>query len=244
MRRIMQIVMSCAVAGLVFAGAIALSPVPTRGVPLTTISVDSGGFRNALRNSSLTAWFHGVGSLTIATSGGWCAEGIYVKPTGASVTCQQTTTCPTGNPTFWCVKITSAASVTAIQVRFVVESLTAAKFAGLQTTFQFLALNNCGASVTPTIQALYPTAQDDYTTTGTDLASANMLAIANSASQVEAYSWSTSANIDNKRFDRHRAWSLRRIRNQELHHRRRLRLARNPRRPDRDDRRSVVAGNS
>lgn len=157
----------------------------------------NAGFLNALRNSSMTAWFHGSGTLTITTAGGWCAEGIYVKPTGASVTCQQTTTCPTGNPTYYCLKITSATSVTAIQVRFVVESFTAAKLAGLQTTFQFLALNNCGASVTPTIQALYPTAQDNYTATGTDLSSANMQAIANGASQTEAYSWQASANVDN-----------------------------------------------
>ena len=156
-----------------------------------------GGFVNALRNNSLTSWFHGCVSAacTITTAGGWCAEGVYVKPTGASVTCQQTTTCPTGNLTYACLKITSASSVTAIQVRFVVESYRAASLAGAQTTFQMLALNNCGSSVTPTIAANYPTAQDNYASTGGDLSSANLQAIANAASGTEAYSWQASASI-------------------------------------------------
>src|SRR5581483_2498486 len=165
----------------------------------TLYTPQSGGYLNKLRNSSLVAWFHGcVGSAcTITTSGGWCAEGIYVKPTGASVTCQQQTAsgCPTGSLTYNCVKITSAASVTAIQVRFVVESYDAAPLAGQQTTFQFLWKNACGASVTPTIQANYPTAQDNYTSVSTDLSSANLQATTNGTSQTEAYSWAPNSGI-------------------------------------------------
>ena len=157
------------------------------------------GSANKLRNSSLTAWSHGCVSAacTITTSGGWCAEGVYLKPTGASITCQQTQTCPTGALTYNCLKVTSAPSVTEIVASFVVESYDATPLAGVQTTFQFRWLNNCGSSVTPAVSATYPTAQDNYTSTGSDLSSATMTATASSATQLEAYSWSASSSIKN-----------------------------------------------
>ena len=63
---------------------------------------------NVLRNSSLTAWFHGCVSgtcthTTSAATSNYSAEGVFILPTGASVTSQAVTTCPTGNPAYYCL---------------------------------------------------------------------------------------------------------------------------------------------
>lgn len=156
------------------------------------------GYLNKLRNSSLSSWFHGcvAAACTITTSGGWCAEGIFVVPTGASVTCQRTATNPTGNPTYYSMVITGNTSVTDVTVRFVVESYDAVPLAGNQVTFQLLAKNGTGGTITPTITSKYATGQDS-TYSGSDLVATNLQSLTSTSSGVLAYSWSTNANVFN-----------------------------------------------
>lgn len=156
----------------------------------------TSGFINRLRDNSLTSWFHGCVSAacTITTSGGWCAEGVYVIPAGASVTCQQTATTPTGAATYYGVKITGNTSVSDVLVRFVQESFSAAPLAGRNSTFQALWLNNTGVTVTPTIQTRFPATQDSWGSPSTDLSVTNMQACVNNASCTEAYTLAVSAS--------------------------------------------------
>jgi hypothetical protein len=161
---------------------------------------------NVLRNSSLSAWFHGCVSgacthTTTAATTNYSAEGIFVIPTGASVTSQATATVPAGNPGYYADKITGASSNTDIKVRWVVESYSAAKIAGLVTTFQFTFINNSGSTITPVLTTKYPTTQDGSVTGGaawggstSDLSSTNLTACTNGSTCLEAYTFTPSSS--------------------------------------------------
>lgn len=171
----------------------------------SSVLTPPGGYVNLLRGSSMTAFFHGTSgtATTTAASTNWTAEGVFAIPTGASVTWSQQTlaNCPTGNPTFNCVKLTGAASVTGVKVRFVVESYTAAQMAGKTVTFQLLWKNNSGSSITPTLATAFPTTQDGSVTaaaawggTTTDLSSTSMQACTNGSTCTESYTLAVSSS--------------------------------------------------
>lgn len=151
------------------------------------------GSSNKLRNSSLTSWFHGSGSLTITTAGGWCLEGIYVVPTGASITCARATSF---GQTFYSQQIIGNTSVTDVTVRFVIESLDAAPLAGQQVTCQFNVFNGTGGSITPTF-TIKRAASQDSTYTNTDVNAASLQTISNGTSGILAYSWPANASSSN-----------------------------------------------
>ena len=170
-----------------------------------TVLLPPPGFVNALRNASLTSWFHGTSGTvtTAANQNNWTAEGVFVVPTGASVTWSQqaTASCPTGNPTYNCVKVIGASSVTDVKIRFVIESYQAAKLAGKTVTFQILWLNNSGSSITPTLMTAFPTTQDGGVTftagwaaQTTDLAATSMQACTNGSSCTESYTLAVSSS--------------------------------------------------
>jgi hypothetical protein len=107
---------------------------------------------------------------------------------------------PTGNPGYYGLKITGAASNTDIKVRFVVESYSAAKLAGLATTFQFTFINNSGSTITPALSTKYPTTQDGSVTGGAawgastaDLSATNLTACTNGSTCLEAYTLTANA---------------------------------------------------
>jgi hypothetical protein len=157
----------------------------------STIYAPQSGFVNKLRNSSLTSWFHGSGVLTITTSGGWGAEGLYIVPSGASVTAQQVANAVANPLSYYSQKIIGAASVTGVAVRFVVESYDAAPLAGQQVTFQVPVLNNTGGSITPTITVKQANAQD--ASYGTLISTTNLQTIADGASGTLSYSFAVGA---------------------------------------------------
>lgn len=156
----------------------------------------ASGFVNKLRNNSISSWFHG-NSLTITTAGGWCAEGVYVIPTGASVTCANAANGLTTPRTLQAIQITSAASVTDIKVRFVLDAADAVSLGGQTSTFQIPVLNQSGASLTPSLTTKYPTATNNWASSTTDLSAVNLQTCTNSSTCVEAYSFATSANAIN-----------------------------------------------
>lgn len=159
-----------------------------------------GGFLNFLRNSSLSSWFHGgaVGSpITITTAGGWCAEGVWVLPTGASVTCVAISTSTVGTP-YYNLKITGNTSVTDVVARFVVESYTHSRFFNKNVTFQMEVVNTTGGTITPTLQTKYATAgQDSWGTSTIDLAATNLQACTNTSTCLEAYTLAVSGAGNN-----------------------------------------------
>lgn len=159
------------------------------------IGAESCGVVNRLRNSSLTSWFRGSSAI-VTTSGGWGAEGIYIVPTGASITAQQIANGLSSPRTFWSQKITGAASVTGLVVRFVIESHDAASLAGKQVTVQIPVLNNTGGTITPTITVKRANTQD-ATYTNVDVSAVSLQAIANGATGTLAYSWTANASSFN-----------------------------------------------
>lgn len=125
--------------------------------------------------------------------GGFCAEGVFVIPTGAAVTCQQTNQQANGAP-YFSMKITGATSVTDVIVRFVVESNQTEILSSQNATFQLYWINNTGGSVTPTLQTKYANngAQDNWGATTTDLAATNMQACGNGSGCHSAYTLAVS----------------------------------------------------
>jgi hypothetical protein len=165
----------------------------------TLVSPLAGGFVNVLRNASLTSWFHGGAStFTVpATTGGWSAEGVYVVPTGASVSIARGGMLG-GSGSLISVEIAGASGVTDVKVRFVVESYIAQRLSGQTVTFQILWANDTGATVTPTLTTAYPSAQDTWSTVTTDI-SANLQSCATSSNCPAAYTFtaSSSTNVGN-----------------------------------------------
>jgi hypothetical protein len=160
----------------------------------TNIAAAASGFLNRLRNSSLTSWFHGTG-VTITTAGGWGAEGVYVVPSGASVGAVQGTP-PTFSGGINSMFIAGATSVTGVVVRFVVESFDAAPLAGRQVTFQLPVANSTGGTITPTITVKRANSLD-ASYTNVDVSAVSLQSIADNASGVLSYSWTTNAGSFN-----------------------------------------------
>jgi hypothetical protein len=156
------------------------------------------GFRNKLRNSSLSQWYSGTSGTAPTTAGtsNWTAEGVYILPTGASVAWSQIAN-PLTNPlSYWALKIAGATSNTGFTARFVIGSLDAAPLAGQTCTFQLPTLNKVGASVTPTITVKYAGSQDVWSSPTTDSVAngANMQTVTNSGQQTLAFTWACNAN--------------------------------------------------
>lgn len=123
--------------------------------------------------------------------GGFCAEGVFVIPTGAAVTCQGVNTTVNSKP-FWMMKIIGNTSVTDVLVRFVIESYDISLLSAGNATFQAGVINNTGGTITPTLQTKYPTAQDNWSATTTDLAATNLQSCTNTSVCTEAYTLAVS----------------------------------------------------
>ena len=166
--------------------------IATGTVPPT----QSRGFVNILRNASLTSWFHGCtgSACTITTSGGWCAEGVWVIPTGASVTCQRTTALGASGAYYGMI-ITGANSVTDVSLRFPVESYTAAVLGtSRMATFQMSWTNATGGSVTPTLATKAAGTQDSWGAPVSDLSPTSMAACPNTTICTSAYTFTVATN--------------------------------------------------
>ncbi|MBV9551981.1 MAG: hypothetical protein JO032_04210, partial [Alphaproteobacteria bacterium] len=153
------------------------------------------GFVNKLRGNSLSQWYGGT-SMTIATSGGWASEGVYVVPAGASVTASQAVSPQSGAP-YFALKILGAASNTDVKLRFPIESYSAAVLAGQTVTFQITYQNKSGGSLTPTLTTKYAGAQDNWTSPTTDLSAGSMQSCANNAVCTAAYTLAVAAGANN-----------------------------------------------
>jgi hypothetical protein len=153
-----------------------------------------GGFLNVLRNASFAAWFHGT-SVTATTAGAWCTEGVLVLPTGASAACTQAVSQSNTAP-YYSLKVTGAASITDLILRYVVESNQSAQLSASTVTFQIYWFNNTGGSVTPTIQTKYANngAVDNWGAVATDLAATNLQACGSGVACHSAYTLTVSNN--------------------------------------------------
>lgn len=162
------------------------------GVTITATSASGVGFSNALRNSSMSSWFHGT-SGTITTAGGWAAEGIWVAPSGASVTFAQQSNGSFAPAAFNYLQIIGAASVSDLTIRFPIESYRAAVLGGNAVTCQLPITQTTGGSITPTITVRRATAgQDNFTSLATDVNAQPMQTVGNGANAILAYTFTAN----------------------------------------------------
>lgn len=170
--------------------------LPALNGSLLTNLPSQSGFRNKLRNTSQSAWFHGT-AITVTTAGAWTSEGVYAKPTGASIAASQVTNNLTSPLSVFATKLTGAASVTGLVVRFPIESYDAAPLAGQVVTVQIPVRNDTGATITPALTVKHAGAQDDFTTPVTDVNAVALQSIANGATGVLAYTFTAAAASGN-----------------------------------------------
>jgi hypothetical protein len=162
------------------------------GTPNYTLG---SGFVNVLRNASFSLWPNGTsGVISSAPSGisyiaanGWAvkaqgAAGAWAKQMGGN------------NGTAQNLKLTGATSNTDISLAQRIESIDAARLAGLAVTFQCAVYNNSGASLTPTLATYYPASGDTWGSPSNDLSATNLQAIANASWGIESYTFTPSAN--------------------------------------------------
>jgi hypothetical protein len=95
------------------------------------------------------------------------------------------------------VVCTGATSVTDFKVRFPVESYTSAPASNQNVTFQIVWYNNTGGSVTPQLSTKYPSAQDNWTSSTTDLSATNLQSCAAATACIEAYTLAASNSAFN-----------------------------------------------
>lgn len=157
------------------------------------INAAPAGYVNKLRNSSLTSWFHGSGSLTVTTGAAWGAEGIYIVPTGASVTASQQANSVTNPRSLWCQRIVGNTSVTGLTTRFTIASEDAAALAGQRVCFQIPVKNSTGGTINPTITVKHPSAADNYTSSTTDVSAQALGSLTTGSDTVFAYAWDAPA---------------------------------------------------
>jgi hypothetical protein len=155
------------------------------------------GMVNLFRNGTFDVWQRGTGATSIATSGAYFADGWWVQPTGAAVSCSQVSD-PTSSPlALFALKCAGAASVTDISIDHPIESYLAAKVKGRTFTVQFEFFNNSGVSVTPKLTTRYPSAQDSYTSNTVDINAVSFQACANATVCLESLTETASASATN-----------------------------------------------
>jgi hypothetical protein len=165
------------------------------GTPPSANYALASGSVNKLRGNSLSQWYGGT-SITVTTSGGWASEGVYVVPTGASVTASQVASPQAGGP-YYALKILGASSNTDVKPRFPIESYDAAVLAGQTVTFQVTYQNKSGATLTPALTTKYAGSQDNWGSPTTDLAATNLQSCTNNSICTAAYTLSVNAGAVN-----------------------------------------------
>jgi hypothetical protein len=175
----------------------------------------AGGFAAAKLNelSTFRNWFvnpacdvdqRGTRSsaLAVTTSGARVLDGnTIVLPTGAGVTAGQAAA-PSGTVSQNCLSITGAASVTDVIVRKRIESVDAAKMAGMTVTVQAKINQNTGSAVVPKLSVGHPSSVDSYSSIGAasltnEVNAQGLQSCASGSTTAVAYTFALSANAVN-----------------------------------------------
>jgi hypothetical protein len=159
-------------------------PVPFSAILADALS-NAQGFTNRLRGHTMSCWTGGT-ALTIGTAGGWANDGIYVVPSGASITASRIT-----NPlplTLFALQLNGSAGNTGVKLRFVVESYDANPLLAQQCLFQVPVINLTAGTKTVTLTTKYPqTAQDDWSAANTDVGPVSLKPLPSGSGAVLAY---------------------------------------------------------
>src|SRR5882672_2253294 len=156
-----------------------------------------GGLINKFRNPSMDIWQRGTSAITVTTAGAYTADGWIVTPTGASCTAAASiSNIRTGSLSYYSMLITGATSVTDITLKQRIESYIAAQLESQVITVQAQVYNNTGGSITPTLTVKHPTAQDNYTSTTTDVSAVSLQACANAVWTQISYTFTASTSVN------------------------------------------------
>ena len=172
-------------------------------LPSTMTTGNGSGFQNKFRNGSMQVSQRMASntSLSLGTgSDAYWLDGWEYHITGAAVTgywqnVAFTTSFGTYLPGY--AQIDGAASNTAISMYQKINAADSTALAGQIVTVQFQFYNNSGASITPTVNTCYASAQDNFTTCTADLSAANMQACANGSTCLESYNFTPAASATN-----------------------------------------------
>jgi hypothetical protein len=151
------------------------------------------GFVNKFRNASFNIAQRGISGTVTTGNANYTLDGWIVGATGATVSWIRIYN--SGPSAF--LSLTGATSMTDTFIRQRIESYDAAALAGNSVTVQFFISNQSGASITPSITVKHPTAQDNWSSTVTDVSAVPLQTIANTAAGNIAYTFSSSANTFN-----------------------------------------------
>lgn len=162
----------------------------------TTITFGNpGGYLNKFRNGTMDIAQRGT-SVTIGTSGNYSLDGWKVYFTGStSVAAAQVSALQAG--AFSELQITGATSNTDVTIEQRIESYVATPLRGATVTVQFQFRQTTGSSVTPKISTCYASAQDNFGTCTSDLASTSLTSCATATWCTEAYTFTASTSASN-----------------------------------------------
>jgi hypothetical protein len=151
-----------------------------------------GGYLNRFRNGTMDIAQRGV-SGTISISGSYTLDGWIGGFTGSSnITWSQVAVNTYG--AYSALRLTGATSNTDITANQRIESYVAQPLAGKTVTVQFGYYQNTGSGVTPKISACYASAQDNFATCTSDLASTSISSCATATWCLESYTFTVSSN--------------------------------------------------
>jgi hypothetical protein len=129
-------------------------------------------FKNGFINGNLQVWQRGTATLSCTNTSSaatamaktWLADRWFVRPVGAPVTCERSTSVPSGALSAYSLLITGASSVSTVEFGQRVESIDAVTNWARVRTFSAYIYNDTGSSFTPKLIVNIPGAADDYTT--------------------------------------------------------------------------------
>lgn len=153
------------------------------------VPVTSGGYINKFRNPGMDVAQRGVGPT--ATNNTYTLDGWLLTTSGVSTNWSQVYNANlSGNA----LRINCVSGLTGLDLQHRIESSFAVQLlknnkTAQPVTAQYTIYNNSGATLTPQLLAIYPTARDNYASYTTDIAAVNLQSIPNGTIGVVAYTF-------------------------------------------------------
>ena len=121
-------------------------------------------------------------------------DGWYVNPTGATVAWSQTTLSPlSATRCLNGLSLTGNVGITQTSFYQPIEALIAAQLSSQTVTLSFDVYNNTGAAITPTLDAFYPTATDNFASVLFDVTAVNLQSCPNTSWTRCSYTFTANA---------------------------------------------------
>ena len=179
-----------------------LSISPTTGNVVASLSRAGlqtylpGGLVNKFRNGTFDIWQHGTSGTVTSGNTSYTADGWILGATGATLSWNQTTSLQTDLGTYYGIELIGLTSMTDTFIRQRIESYVMSPLSGQIVTVQCFIFNETGASLTPTLTIKHPNAQDNYTSTTTDVNAVSLQTVPNNSGGIVAYTFNASSSYN------------------------------------------------